>query len=50
MGHVLLVGDELAYNLPKGTALEFPNDVIHAGGNIGYVDRYVMTVTGWDNG
>jgi|TARA_Y100000114_G_scaffold20724_1_gene16647 hypothetical protein len=50
MGHVLLVGDEVAYNLPKGTALEFPSDVIHSGGNIGYVDRYVMTVTGWDNG
>jgi len=50
MGHVLFVQNEVAYNLPKGTALEFDNNLIHAGGNIGYEDRYVMTVTGWQHG
>ena len=48
--NVLFVEDEVAYNLKRGTALEFDNNLIHAGGNIGYQDRYVMTVTGWQNG
>ena len=50
MGHALFVGKEVAYNLPKGTALEFDHNQVHSGGNIGYEDRYVMTITGWTNG
>ena len=46
MGHALFVGNDVAYNLKRGTVLTFNKDVVHSGCNIGYEDRFVLTVTG----
>ena len=47
MGHALFVGNEVAYNLKRGTVLTFDKNIVHSGCNIGYEDRYVLTVTGF---
>jgi len=47
LGHALFVGNEVAYGLKRGTVLTFNNDIPHSGCNVGYEDRYVMTLTGY---
>jgi hypothetical protein len=47
LGHALFVGNEVAYGLRRGTVLTFNNDIPHSGGNFGYEDRYVLTLTGY---
>ena len=47
LGHALFVGNEVAYNLERGTILTFDKDIPHSGCNVGYEDRYVLTVTGF---
>tara|TARA_A100000164_G_scaffold140392_1_gene124786 strand:+ start:4406 stop:4990 length:585 start_codon:yes stop_codon:yes gene_type:complete len=47
LGHALFVGSDVAYNLKKGTILTFNKNIPHSGCNVGYDDRYVLTVTGF---
>ena len=47
LGHALFVGNEVAYGLKRGTVITFNNDIPHSGCNVGYEDRYVMTLTGY---
>ena len=47
LGHALFVGNEVAYGLKRGTVLTFNKDIPHSGCNVGYEDRYVMTLTGY---
>lgn len=46
MGHALFVGNDVAYNLKRGTVLTFDKNILHSGCNVGYADRYVLTLTG----
>jgi hypothetical protein len=50
LGHALFVGNEVAYNLKKGTAIKFNHNVYHSGCNAGWEDRFILTVTGWKDG
>jgi len=50
LGHALFFGNEVAYWLKQGTALSFNKKIYHSGGNMGYEDRYVLTITGWKDG
>ena len=47
LGHALFVGNEVAYALKRGTVITFNKDVPHSGCNVGYEDRYVLTLTGY---
>jgi len=47
LGHALFVGNEVAYGLKRGTVLTFNKDIPHSGCNVGYEDRYVLTLTGY---
>ena len=47
LGHALFVGNEVAYALKRGTVLTFNKDIPHSGCNVGYEDRYVLTLTGY---
>ena len=47
LGHALFVGNEVAYNLKRGTILTFNADIPHSGCNVGDEDRFVLTVTGF---
>tara|TARA_S200000501_G_scaffold372648_1_gene418146 strand:+ start:659 stop:1240 length:582 start_codon:yes stop_codon:yes gene_type:complete len=47
LGHALFVGDEVAYALKRGTVVTFNKDIPHSGCNVGYEDRYVLTLTGY---
>ena len=50
LGHALFVGNNVAYNLKKGTALTFKHNVYHSACNAGWEDRYILTITSWKNG
>lgn len=47
LGHALFVGNEVVYNVKKGTVITINNSVPHSGCNIGDEDRYVLTITGY---
>ena len=47
LGHALFVGNDVAYNLKRGTVLTFDKNIPHSGCNVGYEDRYVLTLTGY---
>ena len=47
LGHALFVGNDVAYNLKRGTVLTFDKNILHSGCNVGYEDRYVLTLTGY---
>ena len=47
LGHALFVGNEVAYALKHGTVLTFNKYIPHSGCNVGYEDRYVLTLTGY---
>ena len=49
MGQALFVGNEVAYNLKQGTVLSFNKNILHSGCNVGFQDRYVLTVTGFSS-
>jgi hypothetical protein len=50
-GHAFFVGDEVVYNVPRGTVIEtdFISDW-HSGVNAGITDRYILTIMGVKNG
>ena len=47
LGHALFVGNEVAYNVKKGTVLTFNKNIPHSGCNVGDEDRFVLTLTGY---
>ena len=47
LGHALFVGNEVAYNLKRGTILTWNANEIHSACNVGDEDRFVLTVTGF---
>ena len=50
-GHAFFVGDQVIYNVPRGTIIEtdFVTDW-HSGVNAGITDRYILTIMGVKNG
>lgn len=50
-GHAFFVGNEVVYNVPRGTVIEtdFISDW-HSGVNAGITDRYILTIMGVKNG
>jgi hypothetical protein len=45
-GHVLLVENQALYWLDQGTAVTWDSHELHTAANLGYEDRYIMTITG----
>jgi hypothetical protein len=46
-GHILIVEDKALYWLEQGTMVSWQLNELHTAANLGYEDRYVMTITGF---
>lgn len=46
-GHILIVEDKALYWLEQGTMISWQGNELHTAANLGYEDRYVMTITGF---
>ena len=45
-GHVLIIEDKSMYWLEQGTIITWEDDELHTAANLGYDDRFIMTITG----
>lgn len=45
-GHLLIVEDSALYWLEQGSIVTWESHELHAAANLGYEDRYIMTITG----
>ena len=45
-GHILIVENKTYYNLPQGSIVTWNPDELHTAANLGYEDRFIMTITG----
>ena len=46
-GHILIVENRALYWLEQGTIISWQSNELHTAANLGYEDRYVMTITGF---
>jgi hypothetical protein len=45
-GHVLIVEDKPFYWLEQGSIVTWETHELHTAANLGYEDRFIMTITG----
>lgn len=45
-GHILIVEKQTYYWLPQGSIVTWLGDELHTAANLGYEDRFIMTITG----
>jgi hypothetical protein len=45
-GHILIVENKTYYALPQGSIVTWNGDELHTAANLGYEDRFIMTITG----
>ena len=45
-GHILIIEDKSLYWLEQGTIVTWEDDELHTAANLGYENRYIMTITG----
>jgi hypothetical protein len=48
-GHILIVENQPLYWLDQGTIVTWEDSELHTAANLGYDDRYIMTITGMTN-
>ena len=48
-GHILIVENKTYYGLPQGSIVTWEADELHTAANLGFEDRYIMTITGIQN-
>jgi hypothetical protein len=45
-GHILIIENKAMYWLEQGTIITWSDDELHTAANLGYEDRFIMTITG----
>lgn len=48
-GHVLIIEDKVYYWLDQGSVITWNDYQLHTAANLGFEDRYIMTITGSQN-
>lgn len=48
-GHILIVENKTYYGLSQGSIVTWEADELHTAANLGFEDRYIMTITGIQN-